>query len=804
MNAALTLPRGLRHPSWYIPLLLPILPLLGVRAAWDTNPVQFLLGAGAMVLLGLLYSVGLGAWVDRLPRLIRKEIEQLRPAWLLGLFGAECGLLFREQNDLDAVLILPPLLFALLAALSFGIEFQQRTMPSLLCAPVDRVHLWRIKMAVLAGGLLAQVLVFALSASIAQATVSSSLGNAAGNVAILTGFALAFAFAAWATVPLWTLLTRNLLAGLVFSLAVPPLTFFLIGSLAQWITSPFGFASDLDGIVVGTLTVTYLLASPWLTWRRWLTLEAPDQAEREISGLFIGQRQTTATQAVRKGSWWGSLIGKETRLQTVTLVALGVAVLLTLIKPYLPHTLVTQELASLLIGLFAVVSILLAGATSIAEERRLGTLDGQVLQPVSRTLQWFLKLLLALAITAVAIGLLIGLVPPQHRSFESYIQLGGVIALFVFSFLASSATPNSLRALILGLAFTGAMLAVCYAIVAMVVALEDSTEFARQAMQDPEPWLARARAMSESDVAALADRLVPRSLPTLFLVVFIAAATPLVLALAFAHRNFTHPSAASRRLQVQFLVCVLTTLVLGGSAAAGARWLNRQSILESILIQARNQVEFEALLSPAELRLWRAQTPLRLDTLPHTITFRRRVPSGGIAPKGPPTPPHLEPMPRVSPDGRLMLGWRTETHPLPLDPMTRALIIRDADIPEDVREALRLEAVGAGDTNVPATPGRPPGPWPTPTQPSGYRMSPDLMRRYGLTPTENAAAIADPATDGTPPRVDGQAPPAGNPATPNQMSPELMQRYGLVPRSPAAPTTSSPSPAPATSTPPAP
>ena len=800
MNTALALPHGLRHPSWYIPLLLPILPLIAAYGD-NTNLFDNLLGTAAMIVLGLVYSVGLGAFVDLAPKLVRKEIEQLRPAWLLGLFAAQCGLMFRQQNNLDEILLLPPLLFALLASLSFGIEFQQRTMPSLLCAPVDRLQLWRIKMSVLAAAMLSQIVILVVSAVTAVGFISS-------HIAILTGFALAFAFAAWATVPLWTLLTRNLLAGLVFALAIPSVTLALVGSLVEWVSSPFGIASNLSTVTLWTLGMAYLIGAPWFARQRWLSLEAPDLPEREISGLFLGRRQSTTARTASPRSWLRSLIGKELRLQTVTLVSLAVALLLSLAKPYLPQAILSQDLASLMIGLFAVVTILLAGSTAIAEERRLGTLDGQVLLPVSRTAQWLLKLGLGFAISTIATVLIVLVVPASFGTGEFYLQIPGVLVLFVFTFLASSAAPNSLRALLLGLGFTGTILAACYAVAAMGLMADNivsSPERVQMAIEQPEALLAQARALSEAEAAALQTRVIPRFLLFFLVAASATASLPLLLALAFSRQNFNHPSAASRRLNLQFPTCMLATLLAGGCVVGAALWLQIRTVKQGILIMARREVDLVARLSPAELKLRDALRGQRLDDTAESFTFRRRVPSGGIDPVLLPPPTSLtEPTATKNAGSGQVLHWSHVIRSMPLDRPSRGLLILDGDIPEDIRDALRQEAIAKGDPDIPATPGRPPGPWPEDNAPKGFQMSQEMIRRYGLTTQLGIASPIAPRSTNTPPAVDVRTSPNGNPARRYPMSPELMKRYGLLPAPAPSTNTISPTSDTTPATPPAP
>ncbi|MGE3312417.1 MAG: ABC transporter permease, partial [Limisphaerales bacterium] len=668
--------------------------------------------------------------------------------------AAQVGLLLRDGNDPAGVLVVPVFLFALLASLPLGVEFQQRTLATLLAAPVERQRVWNIKISVLAVGLFSQILVLLVTGLVAQ-------GGMTHQLVLVIGWALAFALAAWATVPWWSLVTRNLIAGLVFSVAVPPLTLVLLGSLVDWLSSPFAWLSNASTVLLGILGGGYLLGAPWFARKRWLTMEAPDLAERELSGLFLPKRSSIEARRPSRKPWLGELVGKELRLQTTTLVTLAAGVLLAGVKPMLPQTVVSQELASLLIGMFAVVSVILAGSTAIAEERRLGTLDSQVLLPVSRVTQWWLKFLAGLVITGVAALLLFQLVPGSQRTFGLLIQFAVLPTLFVFCFLASSAAPNSLRALLLGLAFTGVLLALCYGLAAFGLTdthIRVSGQF-EEFRENPEPWLARARALSESEVARLNTPIVPRYVGYLMTAGFVLAAIPVVLAVAFSFRNFAHPATASRSLRFQFPACVLATLASGTVLIGGAVQLQRASVTQEILRLARGEIEVVGWLSPAELKLRKALRGYQFDGTPWRLTIRRRLPHRGLLPI-PPTP---DSAPRNR-DGREVLRWSQETVSLPLNRESRAVLILDGDIPEDIREALRQEALAHGEPDLPASPGRPPGPWPAD---SLVRMSPDLMRRYGLVPKPSD----------TPPEPS----PATNSPGPVQMSPELMKRYGLSP-----------------------
>lgn len=97
----------------------------------------------------------------------------------------------------------------------------------------------------------------------------------------------------------------------------------------------------------------------------------------------------------------------------------------------------------------AVFTCLLAGAVAFAEERRLGTLESQVLQPVSRGGQWGLKACVAALPAALALIAAEFVRPQDLPEFLSPVVLG--FAGFCFCLHASSGASHALRALLSGI-----------------------------------------------------------------------------------------------------------------------------------------------------------------------------------------------------------------------------------------------------------------------------------------------------------------------------------------------------------------
>ena len=397
MNAALIPGIRLPHPAWLAPLLLPVLPLLAAaRAAGPLRP-------DAVVPAFLLFILGV-ALAGVVPRLLaragwrwRKEAEQLRPAWLVALFTAPTPLLFGVADMAPYAVMLFVATCALVAAVPSGLEFQQRTLGALLSQPVERRDLWRIKTAVLAAALLAHAAAFCLALARARAPPPRAL-----LAMIPPPGALALG-----TTPWWTLLTRSLIAGLVFSLALPLVAAALLALAVDFATAEkdVGVAARAEqlafSLALGLAAPLYVLAGAWLGRRRWLGLEAVEAKSATVAGLFP-RRSAGRTTALRR-SVWLQLAGKEVRLQAVTWGVGGLAVLLGMAALARDWSVGTREVLVIFTAMLAAVTVLLAGAVSIADERRLGTLDGQLLQPVSRARQWWLKLLLAAAPAGVAV-----------------------------------------------------------------------------------------------------------------------------------------------------------------------------------------------------------------------------------------------------------------------------------------------------------------------------------------------------------------------------------------------------------------
>ncbi len=733
MTAVLSLPRGLRHPSWYAPVLLPLLPLLAMST--EGQPISFGLRLGGAIILlaiGSVLALGLPRLLDPLGGLAHKEADLLRSVWFVSMFAVQVPLLFGED------LFVPAMVFfvascALMAAIPFGAEFQQHTMAGLLSQPVGRGSIWGMKMAFLAGALMVHWVVFLISCMAMGHGVSEDL-------ALLLLLALA---TAWATTTCWTLLTHGLLPGLVFSLTIP------LGLMAGavLVLDPLRGAAeslnvsdaDWDRIVAGAfefiVVPAYAVAGVVLGWRRWRALEALDRPGGETGGVFVtGWSGARTGQRVRRPRWWMLLI-KEIRLQTVTLASCAVTLLLAASLLLTFPTSSAHDLVILSVILMAGMTLLLAASTSIAEERRLGTMDPQHLLPVPTPARWWMKFGVAL-VPSILVCLVAGAVVPDFFHADPTWSLGVIlgIALILFSActLTSSAATNALRALLFGilLSVIGGGLGAWMTFAGFTVADRRFQDIQESISTEPDRWMKEAEAMRSdprgSNLEGMREeggRLERRLSGEIAAPVLIACA----LALVFAYRNARRPAEAPRRVLRQSVVCLLVVAVGGGLSILSvqrevARWLRADALLNAM--GALNWLDS---LSPVERRLWNA-------TGRNPMTSGRQIVVSLLVSNQVSRLPDAEPgnEPLSAPPSRISRLFQ-----LPLRASDRGLLILHGDLSDATRAGLQTDAIRLRDAITNRPPEPIPLPFVVPREPGvrfGPAMPPGMMRRYGLTP----------------------------------------------------------------------
>ncbi len=731
-HSTIAIPRAGHHPSWYLLLLLPVMPLLRLVIHPDGNLPTYVDGSSLFFWTTTLFFAEALALCLILPRFldtfewrVRKEVEQLRFPLFVSIFLVQAGLL--PHSELwETSLILFAASCALLAAIPFGIEFQQRTMANLLSQPVARTEWWSVKMRVLGVALLSHWVLYMETRAICGLPTPRFLGGAALGLVIVT----------WAATPWWTLLARGLLAGFIFSLAAPLVTFVIL----IMVIDALGFVTP-DRIWEWTgdevwMLLLFCLAGPvyapfayFRGRRKWLTLEASDNpvGEGGVLSLPMFRRDRGHPAVGARTGVLVQLVSKEVRIQTATLL-MGVATLVMggcLLLP-MPFFKLHETMAHGGFSMLAAATILLAGASTVAEERRLGTLDSHRLLPISLGFQWCAKIGVALAIAAVAALLIFISNPPVAVASGMLNALtGGVLlfTLFAAAVLASSDSNNTLTALLLavGLSVAGFLLAAAATDVVQAAADDNSPMRWMGIRQNLAEWKQRAANFNPPDRYEGMRRVgnLQWFIPLLFRPMM---ALPGVLALFLAWRNFRTPMGGRNRLGLQVASCYLAALCLFASEGVVNHLAKERYAAFMDLVMVKDHITWERRTTEAEHELYERFGQSPIDSINHTI----RVPEheGGF----------FERIPTV---------------PLPLSPEHRQALIQG---PNAIPAALRAQLVEDAERDPrkakPIVPPPQASAAPTdPTQVQQFRMSPELMRRYGLIPRDAAVRRTSPATN---------------------------------------------------------
>lgn len=392
--------------------------------------------------------------------LIRKEVRLILPAWLSAVGLCVLPLMIAVFNRLDNpaqtyvehvhfALYAIPISSALLGLSAFGREFSAGTFTLLLAQPRPRLEFWNAKLFVLAVAVLSVLMTVALT--------SFPFMPWHAGMNLLWMWTLAALVAA--TGALWmTLLLRQMLAAFWLSLIVP---------LAITLLISFAFGEvTVRAVVVSTL-VAYSVGS-FLLGRK-LFLTAQDAAWTGGTVTLPTLRNWLSRGRVtglRKSHPLVALFRKEFQSQQMSQL-LAVLLFVANICVLFMQKVVTVSRESILNILFDGFSFLwlimplMIGCSSVAEERRLGTLEPQLCLPVSRARQFLVKLA-AVVLFAVLLGAIpiflthfiaIGfglkgngiLSPPDARSFFVVATVSVIISQIAF--YASTLCKQFLQAL---------------------------------------------------------------------------------------------------------------------------------------------------------------------------------------------------------------------------------------------------------------------------------------------------------------------------------------------------------------------
>lgn len=329
--------------------------------------------------------------------LLKKEIRLLLPSWMVAMLLALVQAITRPYDFYIACLLFFGL--TIMALTTFGRETSLNTFSLLLAQPAERIRIWQTKLSVLAVAFLTVFIVWLVCFFISGFLhVFATNDYDSYNLFIIICLIATATF----TGGLWTtLLIRQVAGAFWLTLLVPAVLFgFSAGFLAQ---------NQSNNLLIAVLCVIFAIYSVGgFLFARWLFFRAQDVG---WSGgvislpewkLFAARSGNAVSSRKRKPIF--ALVKKEFQLQQVSLMgAAGLLVLhIGVIVLWKYHTFAKDsvgETFAFLTGIFWMLWLVMApviGSMAVAEERRLGVMEGQLCLPVSRRVQFAIKVFLTL------------------------------------------------------------------------------------------------------------------------------------------------------------------------------------------------------------------------------------------------------------------------------------------------------------------------------------------------------------------------------------------------------------------------
>jgi len=392
--------------------------------------------------------------------LVKKEIRLLLPSWIVATLLALPPACTRSDDGIPVFVLFLGL--TMMALTSIGRETSLNTFSSLLSQPTERIALWRTKLSVLAGAFLVVFVVWRLAIIFSFKDYHGGVADPETSAAVLIAGSLVFV--STFTGGLWaSLLLRQIAGAFWLTLLVPAV---LAGFTAAVLAKDH---SDYTVITVLCVVLGIYSVGGFL-FARWLFFRAQDVG---WTGGIIALPEwkffaagSNATDSTRKRKPVFALVKKEFQLQQASLM--GAAELLVLHVGVIAwrshHQFARDSAGEILTSIFWMLWLVLPvmmGGMAVAEERRLGVMEGQLCLPASRRVQFIIK-----GFLAVLLGTLLGGVIPmlletvaRNQIFRSVnhpevfaavsIQLSIVAFaawLALASFFASSLARNFLQA----------------------------------------------------------------------------------------------------------------------------------------------------------------------------------------------------------------------------------------------------------------------------------------------------------------------------------------------------------------------
>lgn len=340
---------------------------------------------------------------------LRKEIRPLLLPWIVVMLAGALSLLHKPGVEyywhyVDILSWVLPLgcFFAipLLAAIPLGSEFQYGTFSPLLAQPADRQTLWLQKVTITLLAVLPASSLFLLSARI--------------NPEFEGGFwpAAVWIFSSVAGSVAGTLIARSTIGGLALSGAFQGLAFLIWDRLAETQRHNGNISPVFLAITTGTV-LCYATGMVLLGRKIFLRFEAVEGGHTgidEIPGAtFLSRIGANWLRCRPRGAFLNLLRREFHLLRTVWLLGLLsllmwiCLVVLGILRPY--HNDFRAPVATGIAATLSFAIAILAGALPLGEEKNWGTHSWQLTLPVSPSVQWLAKLLVALFTSVICAAL---------------------------------------------------------------------------------------------------------------------------------------------------------------------------------------------------------------------------------------------------------------------------------------------------------------------------------------------------------------------------------------------------------------
>ena len=382
---------------------------------------------------------------------VTKEVRALLPTYGAALVAVVVGSMSESYFLIASGLLGFAFGSVTLGAQSFGHEYSHRTLGLLLAQPLDRRRLFLYKLIVLAAMLVTLTGVTLL--------LFDDVLKRAASPHTEPGMLVLAAACGLFVAPWLTMLCRSTLAAVVFTVAIPGLLATgadIVGGLIYGLHD----ASAIDRfrlIVFWRGMIVVCALSAIAGWRMFLRLEVIEGHGAHVQlpeSLGVGSDVTAAT--IRRRHPVRALVAKELRLQQIAFVVAALFVVAWVGLAWLEHSSPASQAVPLipLTGLYVGMASMLIGSLASAEERHLGTLEGQMLVPVPGWQQWFLKVGVVAALVLLFCGVLPAVfisLTPFDRSLELADWLGAatvIVLLTTGSLYVSSLCRTGVGALV--------------------------------------------------------------------------------------------------------------------------------------------------------------------------------------------------------------------------------------------------------------------------------------------------------------------------------------------------------------------